>query len=37
MCNGEPALENGESEADGARPKHFITDSGMGYRFENED
>ncbi len=23
-------------EADGARPKHFITDSGMGYRFENE-
>jgi two-component system KDP operon response regulator KdpE len=24
-------------EADGARPKHFITDSGMGYRFENED
>ncbi len=21
-------------EADGARPKHFITDSGMGYRFE---
>jgi two-component system, OmpR family, KDP operon response regulator KdpE len=23
-------------ELDGARPKHFITDSGMGYRFENE-
>ena len=23
-------------EIDGARPKHFITDSGMGYRFENE-
>jgi len=23
-------------EADGARPKHFITDSGMGYRFEND-
>jgi len=23
-------------EADGARPKHFVTDSGMGYRFENE-
>ena len=23
-------------EADGARPKHFITDSGMGYRFESE-
>jgi two-component system, OmpR family, KDP operon response regulator KdpE len=22
-------------ELDGARPKHFITDSGMGYRFEN--
>jgi two-component system KDP operon response regulator KdpE len=22
-------------EVDGARPKHFITDSGMGYRFEN--
>jgi two-component system, OmpR family, KDP operon response regulator KdpE len=24
-------------EIDGAQPKHFITDSGMGYRFENED
>ena len=24
-------------EADGARPKHFITDSGMGYRFENDE
>jgi two-component system, OmpR family, KDP operon response regulator KdpE len=24
-------------EVDGARPKHFITDSGMGYRFENEN
>ena len=24
-------------EADGARPRHFITDSGMGYRFENDD
>jgi two-component system, OmpR family, KDP operon response regulator KdpE len=24
-------------EVDGARPKHFITDSGMGYRFENDD
>jgi two-component system KDP operon response regulator KdpE len=24
-------------EIDGARPKHFITDSGMGYRFENDD
>jgi two-component system KDP operon response regulator KdpE len=24
-------------EADGARPKHFITDSGMGYRFEREE
>jgi two-component system, OmpR family, KDP operon response regulator KdpE len=23
-------------EADGARPQHFITDSGMGYRFEND-
>jgi two-component system, OmpR family, KDP operon response regulator KdpE len=23
-------------ELDGARPKHFITDSGMGYRFEND-
>jgi two-component system KDP operon response regulator KdpE len=23
-------------ELDGARPKHFITDSGMGYRFENQ-
>ncbi|HEY0517910.1 MAG TPA: potassium-transporting ATPase subunit KdpA, partial [Ilumatobacteraceae bacterium] len=23
-------------EIDGARPKHFITDSGMGYRFEND-
>jgi two-component system, OmpR family, KDP operon response regulator KdpE len=23
-------------EVDGARPKHFITDSGMGYRFEDE-
>ncbi|MEY2583099.1 MAG: two-component system, OmpR family, operon response regulator KdpE [Ilumatobacteraceae bacterium] len=23
-------------EVDGARPKHFITDSGMGYRFEND-
>jgi two-component system KDP operon response regulator KdpE len=23
-------------EIDGARPKHFITDSGMGYRFEHE-
>ena len=23
-------------ETDGARPKHFITDSGMGYRFEND-
>ncbi len=23
-------------EVDGARPQHFITDSGMGYRFENE-
>ena len=23
-------------EADAARPKHFITDSGMGYRFEND-
>ena len=23
-------------EIDGARPKHFITDSGMGYRFEDE-
>jgi two-component system KDP operon response regulator KdpE len=23
-------------EIDGARPKHFITDSGMGYRFEEE-
>jgi two-component system KDP operon response regulator KdpE len=23
-------------EADGARPKHFITDSGMGYRFDDE-
>jgi two-component system KDP operon response regulator KdpE len=22
-------------EADGTRPQHFITDSGMGYRFEN--
>jgi two-component system, OmpR family, KDP operon response regulator KdpE len=22
-------------ETDGARPRHFITDSGMGYRFEN--
>ena len=24
-------------EVDAARPKHFITDSGMGYRFENSD
>ncbi len=24
-------------ELDGARPKHFITDSGMGYRFEGEN
>ena len=24
-------------EADGARPKHFITDSGMGYRFEHDE
>ncbi|MEP7047349.1 MAG: response regulator transcription factor [Ilumatobacteraceae bacterium] len=24
-------------ESDGARPKHFITDSGMGYRFENDE
>ena len=24
-------------EADSARPKHFITDSGMGYRFEPSD
>jgi two-component system KDP operon response regulator KdpE len=24
-------------EADPARPKHFITDSGMGYRFEGSD
>ena len=23
-------------EVDGTRPVHFITDSGMGYRFENE-
>ena len=23
-------------EVDGARPKHFVTDSGMGYRFEKE-
>ena len=23
-------------EIDGARPRHFITDSGMGYRFEND-
>ncbi|MGZ4791391.1 MAG: response regulator, partial [Ilumatobacteraceae bacterium] len=23
-------------EIDGARPKHFITDSGMGYRFDDE-
>ena len=23
-------------EADGSRPKHFITDSGMGYRFEHD-
>ncbi len=23
-------------EVDGARPKHFITDSGMGYRFDDE-
>jgi two-component system KDP operon response regulator KdpE len=23
-------------ELDGARPKHFITDSGMGYRFEED-
>jgi len=23
-------------EVDGARPRHFITDSGMGYRFEND-
>jgi two-component system KDP operon response regulator KdpE len=23
-------------EVDGARPKHFITDSGMGYRFESD-
>ena len=23
-------------EADGARPKHFITDLGLGYRFEHD-
>lgn len=23
------------SEADGARPKHFTTDLGLGYRFEH--